>query len=159
MSSLDPRPAHQSICVSTYLVLPAYTNIYGNIFGGKLLEWIDVSGAISAYRHSQANVVTASMDDIHFLHPIRAGYVVAIESRVSFTGKTSMEVICKVYSEHPKSRERVHSNLAYLTFVALDDNGKPTPVAPLLLETEEEKKEFEEARERRAFRLSRRPQI
>lgn len=152
---LSPRPARLSLCTSTYLVLPGYTNIHGNIFGGKLMEWIDVAGAISAYRHSQSSVVTASIDDIYFLHPIKAGYVVILESKVSFTGLTSMEICCQVFSEHPQSGERLRSNTAYLTFVALDSGGKPTPVPPLLLETQEEQELYNEAKERREYRLSR----
>ncbi|MEK7484612.1 MAG: acyl-CoA thioesterase [Planctomycetota bacterium] len=153
--SFSPQSPRESFCMSTYLVLPAYTNIYGNIFGGKLLEWIDISGAISAYRHCQANVVTASMDDICFLHPIKAGFVVVIESQVSFVGTTSMEIKCTVYSENTKNRERQQSTVAYLTFVALNDAGKPVPVPPLALETEDEKTEFELGRERRRLRLAR----
>lgn len=154
-NSLTPRSPRDSFCTSTYLVLPAYTNIYGNIFGGKLLEWIDISGAISAYRHCQSNVVTVSMDDIYFLHPIKAGFVVVIESQISFVGTTSMEIKCNVFSENPKNRERQQSNSAYLTFVALNDAGRPIPVPPLLLETVEEKKEFDLGSERKQLRLAR----
>jgi acyl-CoA hydrolase len=139
----------------TQLVLPTHTNSLDTIFGGVVMSWIDVAGAIAAQRHCQKEVVTASLDDLHFIAPVRKGWVVNIKSAVNFVSKTSMEVGVRVDAENPKTSEHFHVASAYLTFVALDSRGKPTPVPPLLLENEEDRRRFDEAQQRRQLRLKR----
>lgn len=140
----------------TELVLPTHTNSFGNIFGGTVMSWIDIAAAIVAQRHSQASVVTASIDDLHFIAPIKQGWVVNLKARINYVGKSSMEVGVRVEAENPITTERFHSVSAYLTFVALDQQGLPKDVPALLLETEEQKRRHQKALVRREQRLERR---
>ena len=140
---------------STHLVLPGDTNSMGNIFGGKVMEWIDKAAAIAAMRHCRTNVVTVSIDDLHFLSPVRLGEIVNMTAEVSFTGKTSMEIYVLVDGEDRLTGVQKRTTIAYLTFVALGANGKPTPVPQLIPETNEEKQRFAEAKQRRQTRLGR----
>jgi acyl-CoA hydrolase len=119
------------------------------------MSWIDIAGAISAQRHSQKDVVTASLDDLHFIAPVRKGWVVNINASVNFVSKTSMEVGIRVDAENPKTSEHFHVASAYMTFVALGSTGKPTPVPGLILETEEDRRRHEQAQRRRELRLKR----
>ncbi|MFN7453890.1 MAG: acyl-CoA thioesterase [Pseudobdellovibrionaceae bacterium] len=139
----------------TQLVLPEHTNSLDTIFGGVVMSWIDIAGAISAQRHSQKDVVTASLDDLHFIAPVRKGWVVNINASVNFVSKTSMEVGIRVDAENPKTSEHFHVASAYMTFVALGSTGKPTPVPGLILETEEDRRRHEQAQRRRELRLKR----
>lgn len=152
---LAARSVAHSRVIMTQLVLPTHTNSLDTIFGGVVMSWIDVAGAIAAQRHCQKEVVTASLDDLHFIAPVRKGWVVNIKSAVNFVSKTSMEVGVRVDAENPKTSEHFHVASAYLTFVALDSRGKPTPVPPLLLENEEDRRRFDEAQQRRQLRLKR----
>ncbi len=150
------RPPRDSHVTKTEFVLPSDANNLGSVFGGRVMEWIDIAAAISAGRHCRKTVVTASMDDLHFLHPVKAGTVVVLQAQVNWAGHTSVEVGVEVFGEDLKTGERTRACLAYLTFVALDANGTPSPVPPLLPETSEEKRRFAAAEERRRFRLERR---
>jgi acyl-CoA hydrolase len=141
------------------LVLPGLTNVHGGIFGGALMQWIDVAAAISASRHAGALAVTASMDRLHFLRPARLGAVVIIQAQVNFVAHTSMEVGVRVFAEDLLSKERVQATRAYLTFVAIDPQGRPTPVPPLVLETDEDRRRHRDAEQRRAVRLAERRAI
>lgn len=141
--------------VMTQLVLPSHTNSLDTIFGGVIMSWIDIAGAISAQRHSNKEVVTASLDDLHFIAPVRKGWVVNLKASVNFVSRTSMEVGVRVDAENPKTGEVFHTASAYLTFVAIGGNGKPVPVAPLILRTEDEKRRHEEAKLRRDLRIKR----
>lgn len=152
-SSLNGKSPKESSVTMTEIVLPSDTNALGTIFGGKIMSWIDIAGAIAAGRHARRVVVTASIDALHFLAPVKVGHVVHIRAMVNYTSRTSMEVGVRVESENLITGERIHTATAYTTFVALDDHGRPTPVPPLLPEDPEEKRRYEEARKRRESRM------
>ncbi|MEE2757125.1 MAG: acyl-CoA thioesterase [Myxococcota bacterium] len=150
------RPCTESHVIMTEMVLPPDTNHHGTVFGGRVLQWIDIAGAISARRHSKSKVVTASIDDMHFLIPIGLGDTVVIKASVNYTHRTSMEVGVRVEREPPSCEMREHAATAYLTFVAIDDDGQPMEIPPVQPMTDEEKRRFEDASTRRKFRLQRR---
>ena len=135
------------------LVLPNDANTMGNVLGGRVLHWIDLAAAIVAHRHCRTEAVTASMDEVSFLAPIRVGQIAVVGARMTFVGRTSMEIRVDVQSEDLMSGERRQTSTAYLTFVAVDEDGRPANVPPLLLETEDEKREARAAEGRRAARL------
>jgi acyl-CoA hydrolase len=135
------------------VVLPGLTNVHGTIFGGILMQWIDIAAGIAAARHASGPVVTASMDRMHFLSPVGVGSVVILQAQVNFAGHTSMEVGVRVFAEEQSTGIRRQTTRAYLTFVAVDPEGRPRPVPPLVLETAEERRRFADARRRRAVRL------
>lgn len=143
----------------TQLVLPSHTNSLGSIFGGTIMSWVDIAAAIAAQRHSNKEVVTASIDGLNFVAPVYKGWVVNLKASVNFVARSSMEVGVRVDAENPKTGETFHTATAYLTFVALDSHGKPTPVPGLILETVEEKRRHNEAQKRREFRLQYRAQV
>ena len=142
-----------SYTMMTEIVLPNDTNVFGNLMGGRLMYWMDIAAAISAQKHCNAAVVTASVDNISFENPILLGNTVLIEARVSRSFNTSMEVHLKVWGEDFTQQYKYKSNEAYYTFVALDPNGKPRTVPQLVPQTEEEEKLFEGALRRRQLRL------
>lgn len=137
----------------TEIVLPSHTNALGTIFGGQVVSWIDIAGAIAAGRHARKVVVTASIDALHFVAPIKLGHYVHIRAAVNYAGRTSMEVGVRVDSENPISGEMHHTATAYLTFVALDEHGRPAGIPPLSPESPEEKRRFEQAKIRRESRI------
>lgn len=157
--NLAGRPVAQSEVVMTQLVLPSDTNALDSIFGGVIMSWIDICGAISAQRHSGRNVVTASLDDLHFVAPVYKGWVVNLKAQVNFVSRTSMEVGVRVDAENPRTGDRFHTASAYMTFVALDDGGKPTPVNPLILETPEDERRHTQAQQRRELRMKRKAKV
>lgn len=142
-----------SITIMTELVLPNDTNVFGNLMGGRLMYWMDIAAALTAQKHCNSAVVTASVDNISFENPIILGNVVHIQAKISRAFTTSMEIHLKVWGEDLKKQYKYKSNEAYYTFVALDANNKPIPVPELVTETEEEKKLFEGALRRRQLRL------
>lgn len=137
----------------TQLVLPNDTNILGNLLGGRLMHWIDVAGAMAASRHSNKVVATVALDSLDFRHPVRMGEFVILKAKLTWVGRTSMEVIVSVFAENYETGSIIQTNKAYITYVALDHDGNPTPVPPLLPKTEEEKKDYIEAEQRRNVRL------
>ncbi|MFS8639225.1 MAG: acyl-CoA thioesterase [Symbiobacteriaceae bacterium] len=137
------------------LVLPNDANPLGNILGGKVMHLMDIAAAMAASRHSRRVCVTASVDSIDFLRPIKVGQAILLEAQVTDAARTSMEVRVNVYSENLRTGERHHTATAFFTFVALDEDGRPTPVPAVIAETPEEKRLQEEARERRRARLLR----
>lgn len=137
-------------------VLPNDTNPHGTIFGGRVMALVDLAATIAASRHARRPVVTASIDELHFLHPIKLGHLVLLEAQVNEAFGSSMEIGVRVYSENPVTGEKRKTTTAFATFVALDDLGKPATVAPLLPETPEEFQRQQEARERRIDRMKRR---
>jgi len=153
---VESRFCRETLAVKTSLVSPPDTNVNGTMFGGKLMAYIDDTAAIAAMRHSRSTVVTASNDSVDFLHPIYQGNSVCLEAFVTYTGTTSMEVFVKVVSENMLTGERHVCAISFLTFVALDENGKPTPVPKIIPETEEEKHLYETAKERLEIRKKRR---
>jgi len=147
------KAPRDSAVIMTEIVLPSDANALGTIFGGKVMAWIDIAGAIAAGRHARRVVVTASIDALHFVAPVKLGHVVHIRAMVNYASRTSMEVGVRVESENPITGEFAHTATAYLTFVALDDNGRPTPVPPVVPETPEEKRRHESAQRRREARV------
>ncbi len=136
------------------LMHPEHANLLGNVHGGWIMKLADEAGALACMRHSQRRVVTVAIDSMVFHNPIKIGDLVLLSAEVTYTGRTSMEAEVQVQAENPISGELTHTNTAYLVYVALDDQGKPTPVPPILAETEEEKRKMESARERQAWRLT-----
>lgn len=137
----------------TEIVMPQHTNALGSVFGGTVVSWVDVAAAACALRHCGKSVVTASIDAMHFLAPVRLGWIVTLRASVNFTSRTSCEVGVRVEAENPLTGEKNHTASAYLTFVALDPDGKPTPIPPVKPESKLEKTRFSEAEERRLARL------
>ncbi len=135
------------------LVLPNDTNLLGNLLGGTLLHWIDIVGAMAAQRHANSIVATVAIDCVDFKHPVKVGQIVNLRARVTWVGRTSMEVAVEVFAEDYLTGERKATNKAYLAFVAVDSQGKPREVPGLIIETEEERLECEAAEKRRAERL------
>ena len=150
---LPGRPVSASRTEITELVLPQDSNLLGNILGGRVMHLIDVAGAIAAHRHCRRQVVTASVDHLDFLNPVRVGDLIILEAHVNRTFHTSVEVGVEVYSEDSAAGIRKHTTTAFLTFVALDDLGRPVPVLPLLVKTSEERRRYREAGVRRATRM------
>lgn len=134
-------------------VLPGHTNSMGTLFGGVVMQWIDVAAAIAAARHAGGPVVTASMDRLHFLRPVHVQQFVIVQAEVSFAARSSMEVEVNVLSENPWTGERATTTHALLTFVAVDDEGRPRTVPALETQTAFEKRRFREAARRRVARL------
>ncbi len=135
------------------LVLPNDTNQLGNLLGGRLMHWIDIVAAMAATRHSNHVCVTAAVDELRFLHPVKLGELVILKSSVNRVFNTSMEVGVKVFSENPLTGEKKHSNSAYLTFVSIDQDSKPNKAVPVYPESQEEKRRYEQALFRREQRL------
>ncbi|MEG8946145.1 acyl-CoA thioesterase [Rosettibacter firmus] len=148
------KRVQDSIVTMTELVLPNHTNQLGKLLGGQLMQWIDICAALSASKHSQRVCVTASVDRIDFHHPIKVGDVVTITAWVNRAFRTSMEVEVNVYAESHIEGTRIHTNSAFLTFVSVDENGKPVETFEIIPETEDEKRRFEEALQRRQKRLN-----
>ena len=142
-----------SFTIMNELVLPNDTNTLNNLMGGRLLHWMDIAAAISAQKHCNNIVVTASVDNVSFRHAIKLGDVITIEAKVTRAFSTSMEVRLDVWAENIPSGTRLRSNEAYYTFVAIDANGKTLPVPEILPESEPEKKLYEGALRRRQLRL------
>lgn len=145
-----------STCVMTQIVMPGHTNgPAGVLFGGVMMQWIDVCAGVSAIRHAGGQVVTASIDRLDFLVPVRLGDIVVLRSRVNYVRRTSMEVGCRVETEHPSTRERLYTTKAYLTFVAIDEGGRPRsrPLPELELVTDTDRRRFAEGERRRIERL------
>jgi acyl-CoA hydrolase len=147
-----PRPVRESISEMTEIVLPNDANPLNALLGGRLMHWIDLAGAMAAHRHSRAYVVTASIDHLDFLVPVRVGDFVILRSSVNRVFHTSMEVGVKVWVENYRSEESRHVSSAYLTFVAVDIAGNRLPVVPIIPETEDEKRRYEGAARRREIR-------
>ena len=149
-----PRPVKDSQSEMVEIVLPNDANPLNALLGGRLMHWIDLAGAMAAHRHSRSYVVTASVDHIDFLVPVRVGSLVVLRSSVNRVFRTSMEVGVKVFVEDYIQGKRKHVASAYLTFVAVDGKGGRIQVAPVIPETEEQKRRFEDAGRRRETRRS-----
>jgi len=146
---LPPRKVADSRSEMTELVLPNDANTLGNLLGGRLMHYIDLVGAMAAYRHARAHVVTASMDHIDFIAPVHVGDLLILKSTLNRAFRTSMEVGVKVWVEHTIDGNLRHVASAYLTFVAVDSKGGRVLVPPLELETEEDKRRYQDAGRRR----------
>ena len=154
--SVPSRSVAESQSEMTELVLPNDTNTLGNLLGGRLMHFIDLVGAMAAYRHSRAHVVTASMEHIDFIAPVHVGDLVILKASVNRAFQTSMEVGVKAWVENAMAGTRRHVSSAYLTFVAIDENGRRLPVPPLVTETTDELRRYEDAGRRREQRTQER---
>ncbi len=137
----------------TELVLPNDTNLLGNLLGGRMMHWMDIAGAMAAFRHSNRAVATIAVDCLDFKHPVHVGEIVTLKAKLIWVGRTSMEVVIRALGENPMTGKILLTNTAYFTFVALDENGKPTPVPALSPETAEETADFAAAEARRNQRI------
>jgi acyl-CoA hydrolase len=156
-STLKGKPVSASRSEMAELVLPAQTNALGKLLGGHVMHLVDIAAAMAASRHSNSYVVTASVDYIDFRNPVNLGELVILKSQVNRVFRTSMEIGVEVYSEQILTGERKHTTTAYVTFVALDEKThRPRPVRPLIVESPEEERRFQEAGERRKIRLANR---
>jgi acyl-CoA hydrolase len=153
---VEAKKMNASRSVTSVHVMPNDTNNHGTFFGGKLMMYVDNIGAVSAMRHARQSVVTASIDSVDFLHPIKAGSSVCLEAMVTWTHHTSMEVFVKIVTEDLMTGERKLCTTCYLTFVAIGKNGKPVPVPKVIPESEEERMLFKSAEKRYLRRKERR---
>jgi acyl-CoA hydrolase len=151
---MQGKPVHASISEYSELALPNDANVLGNVLGGKVMHLVDLAAAMAAIRHARRPCVTASVDSLHFLHPVRIGQLIVLRSSVNRVFRSSMEVGVQVETETLLTGEKLHTCSAYLTFVALDENGKATEVPPVIPETEEEVRRYRQAEERREYRLA-----
>ena len=141
-------------CVMTQIVMPMHTNgVAGMMFGGTMMQWIDVCAGVAAMRHARGAVLTASIDRLDFLSPVQVGEIVVLQAMVNYVARTSMEVGCRVETEDMRTRVRRYVTKAYLTFVAVDDAGRPRAISPLMLETDEDDRRHTAAAARRHERL------
>ena len=151
--AITPKPISASRVTLSQLMHPEHANLLGNVHGGWIMKLVDEAGALSCMRHAQKKVVTVAIDSMTFREPIRIGDLVILNAEVAYTGRTSMEAEVHVIAENPVTGEQTHTNTAYLVYVALDDKGKPSPVPPLLAETEDDKRKMTDALERQERRL------
>jgi len=149
-----PRTVRESQSEYSEICLPNDTNALGTMLGGHVMHLVDLCGAIAAMRHARSTVVTASVDQMTFLHPVRLGELVRLRSQVNRVFRTSMEVGVKVWVENLQGGDIRHTSSAYLTFVALDPAGNRIVLPQIVPETDEEKRRFDQAAERRAYRLA-----
>jgi acyl-CoA hydrolase len=151
---VTPKPASASASETVQVVLPNDSNPLGFILGGTVMHLIDITGAIACHRHTNTLALTAAVDGLEFLHPIKVGDMIILKSRVTATFNTSLEVEVEAFSEAITTGERQLTSRAYLTFVAIDAKGRPQPVPPLLLETDDDRARSAAAHQRRAARLA-----
>ncbi len=154
--SSDPagRFVRESVSEYSEFALPIDANNLGNVLGGKVMHLVDLAGALAAVRHARCPVVTASVDQMTFLHPVHIGNLIILRSSVNRVFRTSMEVGVRVEAEDLVTGQRKHTSSAYLTFVALDPGGRRVAIRPVIPESDDEKRRFAEADERRAYRLA-----
>jgi acyl-CoA hydrolase len=150
---MQARHPRESEAIMSELMMPQHANIMGNVFGGVILSLVDRVAAVAAIRHARKPCVTVSVDKVDFKEPIHVGELLTAHARVNYAGRTSMEVGVKIIAENVLSGERRHTNSCYVTYVALDDHGRPTAVPPVVPETPDEKRRFERAAKRRASRV------
>src|SRR5947209_5269799 len=153
-SQLTPRPVRESQSEMVEIVLPNDANPLGALLGGRLMHWIDLAAALAAHRHSRAYAVTASIDHLDFVVPVHVGDLVILKSSVNRAFHTSMEIGVKVWVENYIADTRRHVSSAYLTFVAVDRHGRHLPVPPVLPETPDQKRRYEDAVRRREARIA-----
>lgn len=153
------KPVSASAAEFNHWVLPSDTNALGTIFGGRIMEWIDMGAAIVAHRHCRKVCVTASMDTLNFISPVHLGDIVILKASINYTHRSSMEIGVRIEAENALTGVRRHTASAYLTFVALDENGRPTEVIPVLPETEDEKRRYSAGQTRRAERIRLKSQL
>jgi len=151
---MQPKKASDTSMVMAIQMMPYDANSAGNVHGGVIMKYIDSTAGVVALRHAGRRAVTASIDRLDFFHPVYVGNVLILKASLNLTGRTSMEIGVRVEAEDPITGEVRHTASAYLTFVALEDDGRTTPVPPLLVETPLEERRLREAAERRKYRLA-----
>jgi acyl-CoA hydrolase len=156
---LEPKPPSTSVTEMVQVVLPNDANPMGFMLGGAVMHLIDIAGAIAAFRHARTLMVTAAVDGLEFLNPVRVGDFIVLKARVSAVFTTSLEVEVTVFSEGALTGRRQNTSRAYLTFVTLEQDGKRAEIPPLVVETDEEKALMEAAKARRAAHLARRQRV
>jgi acyl-CoA hydrolase len=156
---LEGKTVKESVSEYLELALPNDANGHGNVLGGKVMHLVDLAAAMAAMRHARRAVVTASVDSLHFLHPVHISELMILRSSVNRVFRTSMEVGVKVETENLLTGQRLHTCSAYLTFVALDENGKTTAISPVIPESQDELRRFRQAGERREYRLALRDRV
>lgn len=155
---MNPKRIADSRVTLSHLMGPQDANGLGNVHGGIIMKLADEAGGLVALRHAQAPAVTVAVDSVMFMHPIHIGNFVQFNAELTYVGRTSMEIRVEVISENPITGEKIRSNTAYYVYVALDGEGKPQPVPPLLYENDEEKRRAERAKERQDYRKQQRAQ-
>jgi acyl-CoA hydrolase len=150
---MRPKHPRESETVMSELMMPQHANIMGNVFGGVILAIADRVAAVAAIRHAGKQCVTVSVDKVDFKEPIHVGELITAFARVNFAGRTSMEVGVKILAENVLTGDKRHTNSCYVTYVALDDEGVPTAVPPIVPETADEKRRYDRAAKRRASRV------
>jgi len=148
------KPVSASRITIAQLMQPEHANNLGNVHGGWIMKLVDEAGALACMRHAQQRVVTVAVDQLVFHQPIRTTDLVTIQAEVSFVGRTSMEAEVQVVAENPITGDCTHTNMAYLVYVALDDQGQPVEVPRLIPENEEQRRRMDEGKERQAYRLA-----
>ena len=155
----DPRLAGKRAAESqmtlSQQMMPSDANPLGNVHGGHIMKLIDEAGALAAMRHARRPVVTITMDSVSFLSPVRVGHLLSLRGSVNWVGRSALEVGVRVEAENPITGEITHTNSAYAVYVALDDYGKPCSVPPLILESDEDRRRWDEAEARQEIRLQR----
>ncbi len=154
-----PRTIAQTRTVVQRIKKPMDANPAGHVYGGSILKYLDEVASIVAFRHTRRNVVTASIDRMDFLAPMHVGEILVLKAAINYTGRSSMEVGVRVEAENPHTGQVVHAGSCYLTMVALDDDGRPTPVPPVTPTTDEERAWFENGKRRREERLKLRERL
>ena len=152
---MNKKTVSNSQVIMHELVLPNETNVHGNIFGGKVMYYMDMCAAMSAYKHARKSVVTASVDRLNFLAPAKMGDIIILKSSVNYTSKSSMEVGVKIESENTLTGKIKHTASAYLTFVALNKSNKPTSIEPITPESDDEVRRYNSGKSRYIIRKER----
>lgn len=150
------RTVRETVHETSQIMMPQHANALGHVFGGVIMSMIDITAAVSAMRHARMTCVTASVDRIDFREPVHVGDLVIMKSSVNYVGRTSMEVGVRVETENLLDGVRRHTNSCYLTFVAVDRNGRPVQISALTPETPDEQRRYKAAQERRRRRLEER---
>jgi uncharacterized protein (TIGR00369 family) len=150
---MEGKQPEESRVTLTLVMGPEHANSLGNVHGGVIMKLCDEAGGMAASKHARRHVVTVTVDSMHFHYPVHIGQLLTVEAEVSWVGRTSLETRVMVRAEDVIKGEITHTNTAYFVYVALDENGRPTPVTPLLCKTEEQQLRYTRAEERRAYRL------
>jgi uncharacterized protein (TIGR00369 family) len=156
--SLNPKSMRASHVTIAQLMHPEHANSLGDVHGGWIMKLVDEAGGLACMRHAGKHAVTVAVDHMVFREPVSIGDLVILDAEVTYAGHTSMELEVQVVAEKPLTGQRTHTNTAYLVFVALDENGRPSPVPPLLAENPAEKARLEAAQKRQAHRLAQKAQ-
>lgn len=152
MKSVGAKRVSESALTTVRLMMPTDANVMGNVFGGAIMRYMDEVAAIVAFRHAGKNVVTASIDRMNFYAPVYVGNILILKASVNYVHRTSMEVGVRIEAQDPLTGRTVHTGSCYLTYVALDENGRPTPIPKVIPETPEEKRRYRQAIARRRLR-------